>query len=40
MLTALKALGAARAQLIRYATSSEISGDPETAVGYAGMIFS
>ncbi len=40
MLTALQALKATRAELIRYATSSDRSGDRESAVGYAGMIFS
>jgi len=40
MLRALKTVGVTRSQLIRYATSSEISGDPQTAVGYAGMTFS
>lgn len=37
MLTAAKALGAAKAELIKYATSGDISGDREAVVGYAGM---
>lgn len=40
MLTALRALGCAKADLVRYATSAETSGDTEAVVGYAGMIFS
>jgi MEMO1 family protein len=40
MLTALRALSAAKPELIRYATSGDISGNPEAVVGYAGMIFS
>jgi AmmeMemoRadiSam system protein B len=40
MLTALQALKVTRSKLIRYATSSDRSGDRESAVGYAGMIFS
>ena len=40
MLTALPLLGAGKAELIRYATSAETSGDTEAVVGYAGMIFS
>ena len=40
MLTALQVLGAGKAELIRYATSGDISGDTEAVVGYAGMIFS
>jgi AmmeMemoRadiSam system protein B len=39
MLTALSALGAKQAELVRYATSGDISGDRNTVVGYAGMIF-
>ncbi len=37
MLTATKALGAKSAQLIRYATSGDVSGDRDAVVGYAGM---
>ena len=35
----LTALGAARAELVRYATSADLSGDRETVVGYAGLVF-
>lgn len=38
MLTAAKQLGASRAQVIRYATSGDITGDREEVVGYAGII--
>lgn len=40
MITALQALGAKHAELVRYATSADVSGDTSTVVGYAGMIFS
>jgi AmmeMemoRadiSam system protein B len=40
MLTALRALSAAKPELIRYSTSGDISGNTEAVVGYAGMIFS
>ena len=40
MLTALQVWKATNAELIRYATSADRSGDPEAVVGYAGMIFS
>jgi MEMO1 family protein len=39
MLSALKSLGAEHAELVRYATSAEASGDTSAVVGYAGMIF-
>jgi AmmeMemoRadiSam system protein B len=39
-LVAVKQLGAQRAELVKYATSAEISGDRGSVVGYAGMIFS
>ncbi len=39
MLTALRSLGAARAELVRYATSGDVSGDRDAVVGYAGMSF-
>ena len=39
-LTALRALGANQAELVRYATSADVSGDTSSVVGYAGMIFS
>jgi MEMO1 family protein len=38
MLTAAKHLGANAAQLIKYATSGDISGDREMVVGYAGIV--
>ncbi len=38
MLTAVKDLGATRAELIRYATSADTSGDRNAVVGYAGMM--
>ena len=40
MLTALNALGARKSELVKHATSGEISGDYDQVVGYAGMIFS
>jgi AmmeMemoRadiSam system protein B len=38
MLTAARRLGATSAELIRYATSGDVSGDRDTVVGYAGMV--
>jgi MEMO1 family protein len=38
MLTAARLLGARRAELIRYATSGDITGDRDEVVGYAGVI--
>ena len=40
MLTALQSLGGARAELVRYATSGDVSGDFDAVVGYAGVLFS
>jgi AmmeMemoRadiSam system protein B len=40
MLTAAKELGATKAELIKYATSGEISLDFDNVVGYAGIIVS
>ena len=40
MLTALQALGARKAELVKYATSADVSGDVQSVVGYAGMTFS
>jgi len=40
MLTALNALGVKKAELVKYATSADVSGDRSAVVGYAGMIFS
>ena len=38
MLTAARALGAQEAELIRYATSGDVTGDRSYGVGYAGII--
>jgi MEMO1 family protein len=38
MLTAARQMGAAVAELVKYATSGDISGDRERVVGYAGVI--
>jgi AmmeMemoRadiSam system protein B len=40
MLTALSALGAKKSELVKYATSADVSGDRDAVVGYAGLIFS
>jgi MEMO1 family protein len=40
MLTALNALGVKKPELVKYATSADVSGDRSAVVGYAGMIFS
>lgn len=40
MLTALNALGAKKSELVKYATSADVSGDRSQVVGYAGMVFS
>jgi AmmeMemoRadiSam system protein B len=40
MLTALNALGAKKPELVKYATSADVSGDRSAVVGYAGLIFS
>ena len=37
MLSAAKRLGASHAELIRYATSGDVSGDRDMVVGYAGI---
>ena len=37
-LTAAKALGATTAELVKYATSGDVSGDRDMVVGYAGII--
>jgi AmmeMemoRadiSam system protein B len=39
MITALQGLGAKYAELVRYATSADVSGDTTAVVGYAGIIF-
>jgi len=38
MLVAACALGATRAELVRYATSADVSGDTDRVVGYAGIV--
>jgi MEMO1 family protein len=38
MLVAMQDLGAKKAELVRYATSGDITGDRDEVVGYAGMI--
>ena len=38
MLAATKRLGAVSAELVRYATSADVSGDQEMVVGYAGVV--
>lgn len=40
MLTAVKELGANKAELVKYATSADASGDRSSVVGYAGIIVS
>ncbi len=40
MISALRVLGATRSELVRYATSADVSGDRTAVVGYAGMMFS
>jgi len=39
MLTALESFGTLRPELLRYATSADVSGDFSAVVGYAGMTF-
>lgn len=39
MLTAMNSLHVTKAELVRYATSGDVSGDRDAVVGYAGMIF-
>ncbi|MFH0838899.1 MAG: AmmeMemoRadiSam system protein B [Candidatus Omnitrophota bacterium] len=38
MITVVKLLGATKAQLVRYQTSGDLSGDYESVVGYAGIL--
>jgi AmmeMemoRadiSam system protein B len=38
MLTATKKLGATSAELVKYATSGDVSGDRDLVVGYAGVV--
>lgn len=40
MLTALNRIGSNKAQLLKYATSADVSGDTSAVVGYAGFLFS
>jgi MEMO1 family protein len=40
MLTAAKLLGAKEAELVRYATSGDVSGEKDMVVGYAGIVVS
>lgn len=40
MLVAAKALGATRAELVRYANSGDVNGDTRQVVGYAGVLVS
>jgi len=40
MLFAARALGATRAELVRYAHSGEVTGDRQSVVGYAGLVVS
>jgi MEMO1 family protein len=39
MLSALKMTGSNRPELVKYATSADVSGDTSAVVGYAGMFF-
>jgi MEMO1 family protein len=39
MMTAVKKIAEGKAELVRYATSGDVSGDYNAVVGYAGMIF-
>jgi AmmeMemoRadiSam system protein B len=38
VLFAARTLGACQAQLVRYATSADVSGDVHRVVGYAGLL--
>ena len=40
MLTAARQLGAKSAELVKYATSGDVSGDRDMVVGYAGVVIS
>jgi MEMO1 family protein len=40
MLTAARRLGAKKAELVKYATSADVSGDHKVTVGYAGIVIS
>jgi MEMO1 family protein len=38
-ITALRAMGATEGELVRYATSADVSGDTSSVVGYAGIVW-
>jgi AmmeMemoRadiSam system protein B len=38
MLFAARALGATRAELVRYGSSGDVTGDTRQVVGYAGLV--
>jgi MEMO1 family protein len=38
MLAAARALGADSAEVVRYATSGDVTGDDSSVVGYAGAV--
>jgi MEMO1 family protein len=38
-ITALRAMGTTRGELVRYATSADVSGDTSSVVGYAGIVW-
>jgi hypothetical protein len=38
MITAARRLGSTEAELVRYATSGDVSGDRNMVVGYAGIV--
>jgi len=38
-ITALRAMGVTRGELVRYATSADVSGDTSSVVGYAGVVW-
>ena len=40
LLTAAKELGVRKAELVKYATSGDVSGDRKLVVGYAGIALS
>lgn len=40
MLAAMNAMNARKSELVKYATSADVSGDRSAVVGYAGMMFS
>jgi MEMO1 family protein len=39
MITALRAMGVTEGELVRYATSADVSGDASSVVGYAGIVY-